>query len=162
MTNNKLYQDIEGERYWIKCKTPSNIQCLFTEWNRGAPLCKLRKLLSKNDITFPFLSNGATDEKQFFHLKLLYCEFQKYDAMTMSEVCGQPKKTFKSHLLYKATKHIERTNLLLLLVIILLKHAFRSCCRALQDLRNCARDAKMRAADVKWKFKFLLSLPLFL
>ena len=106
----------------------------------------MRNVLSKNDFTLPFLSNGATDEKQFFHLKLLYCEFQKYDAMTMSEVGGQPKKTFKSHLQYKATNHIERTNLLLLLVIILLKHAFRSCCRTLQDLRNCARDAKMRAA----------------
>ena len=57
-----------------------------------AALCKLRKVLSKNDFTFPFLSNGATDEKQFFPLKLLYCEFQNYDVMTMSEVGSQPKK----------------------------------------------------------------------
>ena len=27
------------------------------------------------------------------HLKLLYCEFQKYEVMTMSVVGGQPKNT---------------------------------------------------------------------
>ena len=31
-------------------------------------------------------------KNNFLHLKLCYCEFQKYEAMTMSEVGGQPKK----------------------------------------------------------------------
>ena len=38
-------------------------------------------------------------------LKLLYCEFQKYEVMTMFVVGGQPKKNFR----YKARKHIEGT-----------------------------------------------------
>ena len=90
-TTNKLYQDIKGERYWKKCKTPWNIQYLYTEWNLGAALCNLRKVLSKR-FYVAFLSNGATDEKHFLYLKLLYCEFQKYDAMPLFEVGGQPKK----------------------------------------------------------------------
>ena len=32
--------------------------------------------------------------------------------------------------------------------MILLKHAFRSCYRTLQDLWDCAINAKMRARDV--------------
>ena len=32
------------------------------------------------------------------YLKLLYCEFQKYEVMTLSEVGGQPEKTRKSQL----------------------------------------------------------------
>ena len=42
-------------------------------------------------------------------------------------------------------------------ILISLKHAFRNCYRILQDLCNCAMNAKIRAADVKWEFKFLLS-----
>ena len=41
------------------------------------------------------------------YLKLLYCEFQKYEVMTMSVVGGQPKKHANPS--YKATKHMELT-----------------------------------------------------
>ena len=44
------------------------------------------------------------------HLKLLYCEFQKYDVMTVSVVGGQPKKHANPS--YRATKRIERTFLI--------------------------------------------------
>ena len=50
------------------------------------------------------------DKMNLDHLKLRYCEFQKYDVMTMSVVGGQPKK--QSNPSYKATKHIERTFLM--------------------------------------------------
>ena len=36
----------------------------------------------------------------------IYCEFQKYEAMTMSVICGQPKKHTHTNTSYKATKHI--------------------------------------------------------
>ena len=35
------------------------------------------------------------DKMNSEHLKLLYCEFQKYEVMTMSVVGGQPKKKKK-------------------------------------------------------------------
>ena len=44
------------------------------------------------------------------YLELLYCEFQKYEVMTMSVVGDQPKKHANSS--YKAAKHIERTFLI--------------------------------------------------
>ena len=43
-------------------------------------------------------------------LKLFYCEFQKYEVMTMSVAGGQPKKHANPS--DKATKHIERTFLI--------------------------------------------------
>ena len=43
------------------------------------------------------------------YLKLLYCEFQKYDVTTMS-VEGQPKKHANTS--YQATKHMEHTFLI--------------------------------------------------
>ena len=50
------------------------------------------------------------DKMNLDKLKLFYCEFQKYEVMTMSVVGDQPKKhTNTSH---KATKHIERTFLI--------------------------------------------------
>ena len=50
------------------------------------------------------------DKMNLDYLKLLYCEFQKYEVMTMSVVGGQPKKKKKhANTSYKATKHIERT-----------------------------------------------------
>ena len=50
------------------------------------------------------------DKINLDHLKLLYCEFQKYEVMTMSVVGGQPKKHANPSC--KATKHIERTFLI--------------------------------------------------
>ena len=47
---------------------------------------------------------------------------------------------------------------IILLLLISFKHAFRSCYRILQDLCNSAMNVKIGAADVKWEFKFLLSL----
>ena len=44
------------------------------------------------------------------NLHLLYCEFQKYEVMTMSVVGGPPKRIRKYK--YKATKHIESTFLI--------------------------------------------------
>ena len=44
------------------------------------------------------------------YLKLLYCEFQKCEVMTMSVVSGQPKKHANTS--YKATKHIKCTFLI--------------------------------------------------
>ena len=46
------------------------------------------------------------------NLKLLYCEFQKYEVMTMSAVGGQPKKKKRENPSYVATKHIARTFLI--------------------------------------------------
>ena len=42
--------------------------------------------------------------------KLLYCEFQKYEVMTLSGVGSQPKKNTNTS--YKATKHIEHSLLI--------------------------------------------------
>ena len=44
-----------------------------------------------------------------FRLKLLYCEFQKYEVATMSVIGGRPKKKKHANSSYKTTKHIERT-----------------------------------------------------
>jgi len=49
-------------------------------------------------------------DKMNLDLKLLYCEFQKYEVMTMSVVGGQPRKHANTS--YKATKHIDRTCLI--------------------------------------------------
>jgi len=51
------------------------------------------------------------DKMNLDYFNLLYCEFQKYEVMTMSVVGGQQKKTTKKHAntSYKATEHIERT-----------------------------------------------------
>ena len=46
------------------------------------------------------------DKMDLDYLKLLYCEFQKYEVMTMSVVGGQPKRHANPN--YKATKHIKR------------------------------------------------------
>ena len=66
-------------------------------------------------------------DPNFDYLELLYCEFQKWEVMTMSAVDGQPKK--HTNLSYKATKYIEHfSNLWLLLVYIripLLQHRFK-------------------------------------
>ena len=48
------------------------------------------------------------DKVKLDYLQLLYCEFQKYEVMTV--VGGQPKK--RRNPSYKATKHIERTFLI--------------------------------------------------
>ena len=54
------------------------------------------------------------DVRQYEHyldyLKLLYCEFQNYEVMTMSLVDGQPKKPANPS--YKATKHIKHAFLI--------------------------------------------------
>ena len=43
------------------------------------------------------------------YIKLLYCEFQKYELMTIFVVGGQPKKKKKhENPSYKATKRMER------------------------------------------------------
>ena len=46
-----------------------------------------------------------------FYLKLLYCEFQKYEVVTVSIVSDQPRKK-DTNPSYKATKHIEPTFLI--------------------------------------------------
>ena len=46
-------------------------------------------------------------DKMNLDLKLLDCEFQKYEVTTMSVVGGQPKKHANPS--YKETKHIEHT-----------------------------------------------------
>ena len=48
------------------------------------------------------------DKMNLDYLKLLYCEFQKYEVMNFSVVGGHPKKKHANPN-YKATKHIERT-----------------------------------------------------
>ena len=50
------------------------------------------------------------DKLSLDYLKLLYCEFQKYEVMTMAVVGGHPKKHANTS--YKATKHIKRTFLI--------------------------------------------------
>ena len=45
------------------------------------------------------------------YLKLLYCEFQKYEVMTISVVGDQPKKQHANPS-YKATRHVDRTTLI--------------------------------------------------
>ena len=50
------------------------------------------------------------DKMNLDYLKLLYCEFQNYEVMTMSVVGGQPKKDTNPN--YKAAKHIESTFLI--------------------------------------------------
>ena len=50
--------------------------------------------------------------KMNLDLKLLYCEFQKYEVMTMVVVGGQPQEKKNANTSYKATKHIERTFLI--------------------------------------------------
>ena len=50
------------------------------------------------------------DKMNLDDLNLLYCEFQKYEVMTMSVVGSQPKKY--ANTIYKATKHIEHTFLI--------------------------------------------------
>jgi len=50
-------------------------------------------------------------QNQRLKLKLLYCEFRKYEVMTMSVVGGQPKRE-TANPSYKATKHIQRTLLI--------------------------------------------------
>ena len=51
------------------------------------------------------------DKMNLDNLKLLYCEFHKYEVMTMSVVGAQPSNTHKSQL-YEATNRIERTFLI--------------------------------------------------
>ena len=48
------------------------------------------------------------DKVKLDYLQLLYCEFQKYEVITV--VGGQPKK--RRNPSYEATKHIERTFLI--------------------------------------------------
>ena len=50
------------------------------------------------------------DNMNLDYRKLLYCELQKYEVMTMAVVGGRPKKHANTS--YKATKHIERTFLI--------------------------------------------------
>ena len=50
------------------------------------------------------------DKMNLDYLKLLYCEFQKYEVMTLSVVGGHPNKHANPS--YKATNHIERTSLI--------------------------------------------------
>ena len=45
------------------------------------------------------------------YIKLLYCEFRKYELMTIFVVGGQPKKKHENPS-YKATKRMERTFLI--------------------------------------------------
>ena len=50
------------------------------------------------------------DKMNLDYFNLLYCEFQKYEVMTMSVEGGPPKKNTKhANTSYKATEHIERT-----------------------------------------------------
>ena len=51
------------------------------------------------------------DKMNLDYLKLPYCQFQKYEIMTMSVLSDQPKKK-NANSSYKATKHIERTFLI--------------------------------------------------
>ena len=46
------------------------------------------------------------------YLKLPYCEFQKYEVMTMSAEGGQPKRKKHAKPSYKTAKHIERSFLI--------------------------------------------------
>ena len=48
-----------------------------------------------------------SDKMDVDYLKLFYCEFQKYEVITMPVAGGQSKKHANPR--YKATKHIERT-----------------------------------------------------
>ena len=52
------------------------------------------------------------DKMGLDYLKLRYCEFQKYEVMTMSAEGGQPKRKQHAKPSYKATKHIERSFLI--------------------------------------------------
>ena len=52
------------------------------------------------------------DKMGLDYLKLLYCEFQEYEVMTMSAEGGQPKRKKHAKPSYKATKHIERSFLI--------------------------------------------------
>ena len=50
------------------------------------------------------------DKMNLDDLKLLYCEFHKYEVMTMSLVGAQPR--IRANPSYDATKRIERTFLI--------------------------------------------------
>ena len=51
-----------------------------------------------------------SDKLNLGYLKQLYCEFQKYEVMTVSAGGGQPKKHANTS--YTAMKHIQRTFLI--------------------------------------------------
>ena len=51
-----------------------------------------------------------SDKLNLGYLKQLYCEFQKYEVMTVSAGGGQSKKHANTS--YKARKHIQRTFLI--------------------------------------------------
>ena len=54
--------------------------------------------------------DSMPDKMNLDHLKQLYCEFQKYEVMTMSVIGGQPNKHANPS--YKAIKHIRHTFLI--------------------------------------------------
>ena len=59
------------------------------------------------------------DKMNLDYLKLLYCEFQKYDVMTLSVVGGQPKN-MQIPVIKQQTYQMHFSNLWLLLVIIII------------------------------------------
>ena len=84
---------------------------------------KIARLCQIDCHTWPQSHAGIDlmpDRMNLDFLKLLYCEFQKFEVMTMSvvTVAGQPKKHANPS--YKVTKHqILSSNVGLLLVVIL-------------------------------------------
>ena len=100
-----------GNFLWLHfLNNRSSIQFFLDQW----VLCFFQALAAILDymthltsISFWYRSDARQDE---FNCKLLYCEFQWCEVMTMSVVGSQPNKHTNTS--YKATKHIERTFLI--------------------------------------------------
>ena len=86
-----------GLTYKISCRNSS----MDNFGGRLLPFCCCPSLQNLSSL-IEHRSDARQDE---FNLKLLYCEFQKYEVMTVSVVGSQPKKHANPS--YKATKHIE-------------------------------------------------------
>ena len=86
--------------------------------------------------------NPTPDKMNLDYLKLLYCEFQKYEVMTMSLGGGQPKKARKSQLQGNKTHRTHFSNLWVLLVI-----NPSLCCQLPRFFRFCEPFAWLRTQD---------------
>ena len=61
----------------------------------------LAAILDSDTIRFDVTLVSMADKMNLDYLKLLYCEIQKYEVMTMSVVGGQPKKQHAQILVIK-------------------------------------------------------------